>query len=253
MKTLSIYVLIVLVCIGVVSCNSAPGSSAAPDNYSSYYPYLYGGSTTSTTTTTNFTSGATATLTIDGSDLASRNQLMSQYTKRSMNDPQNIQINVNLSKTSGGSGYGGTVSIRYQDNGQTYQGTFAATQSVNDTQYNIWFNSSGRTVFHGFFEDSMGAIIIVFDGIYNLGDGSPAFGGGSTGSVYFMNFGQTYAPHPPSHCWLVSIGPYDCRAWKWGDGVATTYAIYPESYYYTRLGTFSAMNLYQAFNASSLP
>lgn len=260
MKTLSIYLLIALSTIGLVACNSAPGS-VTPDAYSSNYsPYLYGGGTlgggtTTTTTTTlpDFTSGATAAFVVDGGSLAAQNQLFSQYTMRASNNPQNMQINVNLSKTYGGNGYGGSISLRYQDNGITYQGTFSASQVTPDsTKYNIWFNYGGKTVFHGFFEDNFGAVIIVFDGVYNLGDGSPAFNT-SGGSLYFKNFGQTYAPHPPSHCWLVSTGPYDCRAWKWGDGVATTYAIYPESYYYTRLGTFQNMNLYQAFNTTSLP
>ena len=258
MKTLSIYLLIALSGLGLVSCNSAPGSSATPDTYSSYNPYMNGGvnpgpGTGGTTTTPPpFSGGATATLTIDGNGVAQQNQLMAQYTKRAMNNPQNIQVNVNLSKTYGGQGYGGSIQIRYQDNGVTYQGTFSANQSdPADTAYNIFFNSGGKKVFHGFFEDSLGAIIIVFDQIYDLGDGSPT-SGQSTGSIYFKNFEGTYAPHPPAHCWRVSIGPYDCRAWKWGDGVATTYAVYPESFYYTRLGTFSTMNLYQAFNTSSL-
>lgn len=262
MKTLSIYSLIVLLAVGIVSCSKAPGSSVAPDTYSSnYYPYMNGnvpgtgGSVGVGTTLPPFTSGATSTLTIDGSGQAQQNQLMGQYTMRGMNNPTNIQINVNLSKTYNGQGYGGSISIRYVDNGITYQGTFRASQAdPNDTKYNIWFNHSGKTVFHGFFEDSYGAVIIVFDGLYNLGDGSPTFGSGSGGAIYFKNFvGTTYAPHPPAHCWFVSEGPYDCRAWKWGDGVNTTYAIYPESYYYTRLGTFAPMNLYQAFNTSSLP
>lgn len=257
MKALSILFLIVLVSVGVVSCNNAPGSTTDPSLSTTYYPYLNGGNlpvTGGTTTITypDFTSGATATLNIDGGDLASKNQLMGQYTMHSMNNPQNIQVNVSLSKSWGGNGYGGNITIRYQDNGQTYQATFKASQSPTDTQYNIWYKAGSQTVFHGFFEDNYGAIIIVFDGVYNLGDGSPAFNN-SSGSIYFHNFGQTYAPRPPNACWLVSIGPYDCRAWKWDDGVATTYAIYPESYYYTRLGTFTNMNLYQAFNTSSLP
>ncbi len=260
MKTLSIYVLIVLMSVSVIGCNSAPGSSTAPDAYSSYYPYMNGGGLynggTGTGTGTNtlppFTAGATSTLTIEGATLTQQNQLFGQYTKRSMNNPQNIQVNVNLSKTYNGQGYGGSVSIRYQDNGITYQGTLSASQAdPQDTAYNIFFNYGGKKVFHGFFEDNIGAIIIVFDQIYDLGDGSPT-SGQSTGSIYFKNFDTTYAPHPPAHCWRVSIGPYDCRAWKWGEGVATTYAIYPESFYYTKLGTFSTMNLYQAFNTSVL-
>lgn len=255
MKTLSIGLLIVLMSVSVIGCNSAPGASAAPDSYSSYYPYMNGGfygNVGTGTTLPPFTAGATSTLTIDGSGQAQQNQLFGQYTGRSMNNPQNIQVNVNLSKTYNGQGYGGTITVRYQDNGITYQGTFGASQAdPQDTAYNIFFNYGGKKVFHGFFEDSMGAIIIVFDQIYDLGDGSPT-SGQSTGSIYFKNFNTTYAPHPPAHCWRVSIGPYDCRAWKWGDGVATTYAIYPESFYYQRLGTFSTMNLYQAFNTTVL-
>ena len=68
-----------------------------------------------------------------------------------------------------------------------------------------------------------------------------------SGSVWFKNFTLTYAPHPPTHCWFVSLGPYDCRAWRAEHGVNTTAAVLPDSGY-VKLGSFSELSLEEAFN-----
>ena len=168
------------------------------------------------------------------------------YTNRVMNDPQDVRININLKQY--GNGYGGTVTIAYTDNGISYQGYFTSGTTKKEVKYNIWFTKNNKGVWHGFFEDFLGAIVVVIDDVIDLGDGNgPDDKVG--GSVWFKNFGLTYAPHPPTRCWFVSIGPYDCRAWKSGDGVNTTKAINPDSGY-VKLGEFEDLSLEDAFNGS---
>lgn len=188
--------------------------------------------------------GGSAELTITGSSLRERNDRMSEYTGRPMNNPQNIRLNVNLVKT--GSAYGGVVTISYSDNGKQEQGYFTSGSSAKEVQYNIWQHKDGKYAYHGFFEDFLGGLIVVLDEWVDLGDGN-GLENLIGGKVYFKNFGLTYAPHPPTRCWFVSLGPYDCRAWKTDRAVDTTRAIYPDSGY-VELGHFSGMNLSEAFN-----
>lgn len=168
----------------------------------------------------------------------------SEYTQRPMYNPKDVQINVNLLKY--GKGYGGTISIAYTDDGVPYSGHFTSGTSKDSNKYNIWFRKNGKDVWHGFFTDFMGGLIVVIDEVVDLGDGA---GPEETvgGSVWFKNFGLTYAPHPPTYCWFVSLGPYDCRAWKSGDGVKTTKAVEPDSGY-KLLGRFTDLNIKEAFN-----
>lgn len=169
---------------------------------------------------------------------------MSEYTKRPMNNPKDIRINVNLTKS--GNGYGGVVTISYVDNGRQEQGYFTSGSSEKEVQYNIWQHKDGLYAYHGFFEDFIGGLVLVIDQWVDLGDGKgPENRVG--GKVYFKNFDMTYAPHPPTRCWFVSLGPYDCRAWKTDRGVDTTRAIYPDSGY-LELGSFTGMKLNEAFN-----
>ncbi len=181
--------------------------------------------------------GATTTLQVESLDR------MGEYTGRPMYDPEQIEINLNLKRY--GESYGGTVRISYSDYGQRYQGYFTSGHSAQETKYNIWFRKNGKDIWHGFFEDYLGAIVVVLDGVTSLGDGgSEAF---ASGSVWFKNFGFTYAPRPPAWCWFVSLGPYDCRAWKSGEVVDTKRAIYPDNGY-KKLGSFSDLELEKAFN-----
>lgn len=182
--------------------------------------------------------GATALMNIPNLNV------MRDYTGRPMNNPQNIKMNLNLKKY--GSSYGGTVLISYTDNGFEHKGFFTSGHTANETKYNVWFTKSGKKVWHGFFEDFMGAVVVVIDGVEDLGDGvGPE--SKATGSVWFKNFGYTYAPRPPAFCWFVSLGPYDCRAWKQDRVVETTRAVEPDNGY-TKLGTFSDLDLKSAFN-----
>ena len=192
--------------------------------------------------------GGTATLNINSLST------MSQYTQRPMNNPTNVQINVNLVSTGSNSNgtpiYGGTVSISYVDNGYSYNGSFTSGTTADSTAYNIWYTFGSQTAFHGFFEDFMGGLILVIDNVVDLGDGG---GVQDTvgGSVWFKNFGFTYAPHPPTYCWFVSKGPYDCRSWPWGDGVNPYQQINPTNGY-IQLGTFSGLSVQKAFNGAKV-
>ncbi|MGE0529481.1 MAG: hypothetical protein AB7G93_22015 [Bdellovibrionales bacterium] len=174
-----------------------------------------------------------------------------KYTGRYIQDLSqltNVRINLNLDKY--GSGFGGTVTIRYLLGNQIYEGYFTSGHDTESNKYNIWFTSGGKDVWHGFFEDFMGAIVVVIDNVEGLGDGSSTTTPTKvSGSVWFKNFElyPGYGPHPPTYCWFVSIGPYDCRAWPSGWGVNTTAAVEPDNGY-TRLGTFKDLDLDKAFN-----
>jgi hypothetical protein len=169
---------------------------------------------------------------------------MSQYTGRPMNSPQNVRINLNMLKD--GSTYSGTATVTYTDNGWAYEGYFTTGSSSEATKYNIVFVSGGEKVWHAVFEDFMGGFVVVIDGVVDLGDGQGAQDS-VNGSVWFKNFGLTYAPHPPTYCWFVYKGPYDCRPWPDGNGMNTAQSPNPGAGY-VRLGNFSGMSLRAAFN-----
>lgn len=181
---------------------------------------------------------------------------MGDYTGRPMNNPQDIKVNLNLRKY-GSNSYGGTVTVSYKEDGNRYEGSFTSGSSSDSNKYNIWFTKGGQKVYHGFFEDYMGGLVVVIDRTIDLGDG------GSTddragGSIWFKNFKLTYAPNPlygylpgfgrpQTYCWFISLGPYDCRAWKTDRGVETTRAVEPDNGY-LKLGEFDGMSLKEAFN-----
>ncbi len=179
---------------------------------------------------------------------------MEDYTLRPLNDPQNISIEINLDDFSDGDGkFGGRISISYTDNGNLYSSdqrtTYSGSQygSSGDAQYNIWFTSGGDQVWHGFFEDAFGAIVVVIDEVIDLGDGG--VGDLVGGSVWFKNFGATYAPKPPmTRCWFIRRGPYDCRTFMSGGGVSTTSSVNPNNGGYRKLGNFTGLSKSQAFN-----
>lgn len=184
--------------------------------------------------------GASAPLTITSVSV------MSDYTQRPMYNPQNIKVNLNLVKY--GSTYGGDVTISYTDYNAPYNGFFTSGHGTEPTKYNKFFSKNGKWVWHGFFEDFYGGLIVVIDdGVADLGDGSDPVLDKVSGSVWFKNTAFTYAPHPPAWCWFVSLGPYDCRSWKSGNGVNTTAAVEPNAGY-VKLGTFTDLDVKAAFN-----
>lgn len=165
-----------------------------------------------------------------------------QYTQRnvmSLNEITNVKINLNLANYGGS--YGGQVTIRYALDGQLFEGYFTSGNDPSSTQYNVMLNGGAGNAWHGFFEDFMGAIVVVVDSFSSVNTAS--------GSVWFKNFAiqPGFGPHPPTYCWFVSFGPYDCRAWPLGWGVNTTAGVYPDNGY-TRLGTFSGVPTTSAFN-----
>ncbi len=172
-----------------------------------------------------------------------------------LNNPKDFKLAVNLNNA-GGFHYYGNIKISYVDNGQTFQGSFDVGSGVNSTyshgldngilesQYNYWYNSNGKVVFSGFFQDSYGSIVLVIDSTVDQGDGQ----GGSYvgGSVYFKNFAQSMALQSSDRkCWFIYVGPYNCRS----TDVINKSGLYPtEAEGYRKLGTFSGMSKKKAFN-----
>ena len=79
-------------------------------------------------------------------------------------EPQNVMVNVNLTKASGKPTYYGSVKIRYKTLNTTYEATLKVDNSTyggNDFyKYNYWFNKDGKQVFSGFLDDKVGGIVL---------------------------------------------------------------------------------------------
>lgn len=202
-----------------------------------------------------FSSGFTA-------DLVTTYQAMSQYTSIpgnfvGLNNPQNIKINLNFAHVADGR-YGGTVTISYYDNGILRTGSFDAGTGRNPTykgmhdnnslqsEYNFWFNFENKTVFTGFFEDSFGALVVSLEPQVVSGGGNDAEPLEVTykGSVYFKNFAKV-KNNPYRSCWHIYAGDNDCRS----NVIQTKCGLAPGvEAGYTLLGTFTNVNVKQAFN-----
>lgn len=181
---------------------------------------------------------------------------MSRYVvTHPLNAPKNFKINIKLSDVGGGR-FGGVVSIAYNDNGQVYYGKFVTGTGSNQVpaspdfrksvaEFNRWVVVGNKQGFRGFFQDKWGAIILVIDNGFNLGDG-----GGLTdlsGRVYFKNFPNAMYPQYSEMCWFVRRGPYDCRTYVDGSGnISTTQGLYPGDGY-TELGRFTGVSRSKAF------
>lgn len=187
-------------------------------------------------------------------------QLVTAYLGNThpLNQPDRFKINVNISDIGSGR-YGGIVQMSYFDNSQYYNGVFDTGSGTVQTsyrrmdndkptaEYNQWFTWEGQKVFHGFFQDQYGAVILVIDGSISLGDGG--LPSEVNGSLWFKNFAPTYAQASAEKCWFIRTGPYDCRAFfSGGDAsVDTTSGLYPADGY-RRLGTFKGLKVKKAFN-----
>lgn len=166
-------------------------------------------------------------------------------------EPKDVVINVALTKASGKSTYYGTVKIRYKSGGVTYQANLDADNFTYDNKdfymYNYWFNYQGKTVFSGFFDDSVGGIVLIINNSVDLGDGAGATD--LSGEVWFKNYSASWAGYYAGSgwsvvmpCWFREIGPYVCQSAP----VMTKSALYPDSGY-QKLGTFTNLNKQKAF------
>lgn len=227
-----------------------------------------------------FSNGATAALELD-----SMAALTAYVAQHPVNNPQDLRISVKAYET-GPNQYAGDVYISYYDNGQYYTGHFntrdertASTPSnVNlypnyrHSYYNNWFTWNGKPAFHGFFEDNLGAVLLIIDGAINEGDGAGAVE--VSGSIWFKNHAVTQFPRTGDGlpCWFLTTAAYDCRTFltaggPTGDGnITSDSALYPtDSKWYTsrsthpyhpvepargwrRLGTFNGLNKSKAFS-----
>jgi len=223
-----------------------------------------------------FASGATAAL-----ENVSISRLTEYVATHPVNEPTDLRISVKLKEVAANQ-YGGDVYISYLDNGQYYTGHFNTGEGANPGSgtrfpnwkhafYNNWFTFNGSPVFHGFFADSYGAIMVVIDKVIDQGDGAGA--AELAGSIWFKNYPNNQAyPNPQGiPCWYITAGPYDCRTllvpggWETDGQLDPISALIPtQSKYYTpksthpyqpeeaargwrKLGTFTGLNKDKAF------
>jgi hypothetical protein len=200
---------------------------------------------TGTGTGTSYTSGSTVTLAATGS------AMRQMFYNKLPSDPQNIKINIDLSRSSD------SVIISYTFNGVAQEAAFGGKHpyniNVSGSKQSGWTTYNSKPVWKGFFQDQWGAIVVVIDQTINTGDGSPAAFVG--GRVYFMNFNQ-YWPNnpfqgPEKMCWEISYGPYDCRTFLVGDTIDFSSSLNPqnagpiqteEGRYYQLLGSFTGLS-----------
>lgn len=175
-----------------------------------------------------------------------------------INSPKNIKISVNLSEVDTTLKFAGSVKISYEDNGQTFTGTFESGADKNqnisglkdndvyESIYNFWYRNpaDGKTVFSGMFQDALGSIVLVIDKSVDQGDGQGT--GYVSGSVYFKNFAQSQATQSPYRkCWFIYTGPYDCRSSEVINKSSLTLGTQEG---YRKLGTFTGLSKANAFN-----
>ncbi len=197
---------------------------------------------------------------------------------------------MSLGLTKMGSGYGGYIKISFIEDGQesvVYQQTKdpkSDNYSSKDVRHNIWFQKSGENYWHGFFQDAVGAVVVVIDGEERGGTGDNPHDLRLTGSVWYMNF-NTHYPYNPMQgykpCWEIPIGNFNCGTFfrelprsEWGEHekrnsvlryyVDTTSSIYPKPVTftdivggqnhgqmtigrYTKLGNFKGLSRAEAF------
>ena len=206
--------------------------------------------------TTTFSSGFTG-------DLVTTTDKMKAYYATygqvyTLNNPTNIKINVNLAQADAGR-YGGDITITFLDNAVQHTAVLKAGMGKNqsiqggydngrlEADYNYWFTFENKLVFTGFFEDSFGAITLTLTP-------QPISGGGNDaeplkvkykGEVSFKNYkGEKTTPYRA--CWFIYTGGVgDCRS----NVIQTKCGLTPGvDAGYTVLGTFTNVDIKQAFN-----
>lgn len=246
--------------IGCAKESAAPGDGTDPGTNPIFDP-ISGGDDFTSTGTSNIVS-----IDIVGNSVRERVTHFEKYTGRSMYDPQNIKLEVSL-EDRGDFNYGGALKVTYTDNGSKHTGIFVNgddsyylgnKNEKESAKYNKWFQINGKWVFHGFFQDDSGAVILVLDGNSGLDLGDGPIKGNYKGSLWYKNFSKNIlytvqgGPHPRQHCWFVwdkdVDTAYDCQAWKTGNnGKIDTYkSLYPDEGY-VKLGDFEDLDINSAF------
>lgn len=254
MKLLTISILAGLLFIGCAQESSSPGVPGTDISVDGS-PVSDGSDTSSSSA-----GGNIVDLEIMGSDPADKVNKMAVFEGSTLNNPTNIQMTVSLVNRGTGN-YGGKIKISWKDGDWTYNtevknGETSQYLKHHDVQevagYNKWFQKNGKWYFHGFFEDSRGAVILVIDGFDDVFYGDGQVPTSYKGSVWYKNFSTQIiynpwaAPHGDYHCWFISEGPYDCRAWPSGDDVNTFASIYPDNGY-IKLAEFTGLDIEDAF------
>lgn len=165
-----------------------------------------------------------------------------------LNDPTDIKINITLNRVENTLYHSGSVKIGYNDAGNWYQGTLESGSGKNvdcsqcknngeyEAKYNYFYNSAGKKIFSGFFQDKYGAIILVLEPSTGSGDGD---GGLFKGTVFYRNFAQSLAAQSPYRkCWFITAGPYVCYS-----VAGVTKSGYTAFDGFTKLGTFTGIDL----------
>ena len=201
----------------------------------------------------NWAYGASATFIPDSIDMMN-NYVGITPDAHPLNNPTNFKLNVNVYDVGAGR-YGGAVKLAYDDSGKHYEGYMIAGTGVNkdyksygtaknlgvfEANYNTWLSPD---VFSGYFQDSVGAIVLVIDEAGpSLGDGK----GATTvnGSVWFRNFALEFPKQGEQRfCWFITRGPYQCQS----PALNAKSSPYPSDTY-RRLGTFTGLTKAKAFN-----
>jgi hypothetical protein len=254
MKNLALPMLVVILGAAIVS---AVFAGCGQSNVATSSNSIFSGSCTGTGCSTNnpIVGGDTETLNIASI------YALSEYAGVSIQNPTDIVVNINLTPIQGTpTVYLGEMIIQFNDGAVAHQGTF-----VNGTSVTTWRNYSNNVstlvgnTYRIFFEDPMGALVLTV--IPPTGTDTVA---SSTGQIWFSNFNAAGAPnplyqgaydqngtyYPPGYvfCWMIDIGPYDCR----------NFAVPPSSAYYdsggqstvpafSYLGSIPTINLNVAF------
>jgi hypothetical protein len=172
----------------------------------------------------------------------------SKYLMKPVVSPKNIRINLDFTDL-GNDNYGGSVKVSYTTEGDYAESEFIGGDDSTENKFNRWVTIAGDNIFHGFFQDEFGAIVIVLKADAGFGDGtSPT--AKANGSIWFKNFkyyGPGTAPQGPSMCWFISLGPYDCRSFLVNDKISSASMVNPNAGY-VKLGDFTDVKLSEAFN-----
>ncbi len=266
MKTIILIISTMTLGLMGVGCSKSNSNSATGVNISNTNTAT--GASTTTAITDPIAPGASGDASLFGSgfttDFVTTTDVLRTYTSipgnlTALNNPQNIKININLAQSEAGR-YGGAIAISYTDNGVQHTGVFRAGMGRNqvisggydnnrlEADYNYWFTFENQLVFSGFFEDGFGAITITLTPEITSGGGNDAepLNVKYKGEVYFRNF-KTEKSTPYRSCWYIYTGlnGHDCRS----NVIQTKCGLTPGAEAgYTKLGTFTNVDIKQAFN-----